>query len=65
VTRAHDIFTSGARKMEPRKNPILSASNRRFGDIETVYLAAESMKMISVSEDSGDMRDIENMKLSQ
>jgi len=51
--------------MEPRKNPILSASNRRFGDIETVYLAAESMKMISVSEDSGDMRDIENMKLSQ
>mmetsp|Transcript_1950 Transcript_1950/g.4587 ORF Transcript_1950/g.4587 Transcript_1950/m.4587 type:complete len:513 (+) Transcript_1950:316-1854(+) len=65
VARAHDMFTSGARKIQARKNSILRASNRRFSDTEAVYSAAESMKMIFVSEDSVDTRNIENTKLSQ
>jgi len=49
VTRAQYVFASGTNKRQPRKSSMLRAANRRLSDTEMLFLAAESMKRLSLS----------------
>ena len=53
VTRAQYAFASGSSKRKPRKSSILRASNRRLSDTEMLYVAAESVRRLSIA--AGDM----------
>ena len=46
------MFASGTSKRKPRKSSMLSDVNRRLSDTELLYLAAESMKRLSMAEDT-------------
>jgi len=50
VTRAQYVFASGTNKRQPRKSSMLRATNRRLSDTEMLFLAAESMKRLSIAE---------------
>ena len=50
VTRAQYVFASGTNKRQPRKSSMLRAANRRLSDTEMLFLAAESMKRLSITE---------------
>ena len=52
VTRAQYAFASGTSKRKPRKSSMLRDANRRLSDTELLYLAAESMKRLSMAEDT-------------
>ena len=52
VTRAHDVFVAGKYRRRPRKSSIFRSANRRFSDAEMLYLAAESVKRLSISKDN-------------
>jgi len=52
VTRAQYLFASGTSKRKPRKSSMLRDVNRRLSDTELLYLAAESMKRLSIAEDT-------------
>eukprot|EP01083_Nonionella_stella_P234795 826244_1 len=52
VTRAHYAFASGTSKRKPRKSSMLRATNRRLSDTELLYLAAESLKRLSIAENT-------------
>ena len=52
VTRAQYVFASGTSRRQPRKSSMLRAANRRLSDTEMLFLAAESMKRISITEDT-------------
>eukprot|EP01083_Nonionella_stella_P110665 324012_1 len=49
VTRAQYAFASGSSKRKPRKSSILRASNRRLSDTEMLYVAAESVRRLSIA----------------
>ena len=52
VTRGQDLFASFRRKKQPRKSSMLRASNRRLSDTEMLFLAAESVRRLSIAEDA-------------
>ena len=49
VTNAQYVFASGTTKQQPRKSSILRTSNRRLSDTELLYMAADSMKRLSIA----------------
>lgn len=51
VTRAQDVFAAGKQRRRPRKSSIFRIANRRQSDTEMLYLAAESVKRLSVSKE--------------
>ena len=52
VTRAQYVFASGTSKRQPRKSSILRASDRRLSDTQMLYMAAESLKRLSIAGNS-------------
>ena len=52
VTRAQYVFASGTSKRQPRKSSILRASDRRLSDTQMLYVAAESLKRLSIAGNS-------------
>lgn len=71
VTRAQNVYASVTRKMQPRKSSMLRAANHRLSDTEMLYLAAESVRRLSIAEDTQKMKrvsiaeDLGNSKISQ
>ena len=50
LERAHQVLVAGKKRMQPRKSSILRAANRRLSDTEMLYLAAESVRRLSILE---------------
>lgn len=54
LTRAKEVFASGKGKMKPRKSSVLRSASKRLSSTDLIYLAAESVRRLSVSD--GDSR---------
>ena len=51
MKRAHDVFNSKKKMMKPRKSSIIRSSSKRLSSSEVLFMASESLKRMSFSEE--------------